>query len=370
MKTVIVYGMNNFIGGIESYLLNIYKHLHDNIRFVFLIENILNPDDFIFKKEIEGYGGEYRFIPEHHHFIEYIRTFKKILRDYKKETDTIYFNINYIAFDIIPIMISISEDYRVITHSHNTMQEPLKKLRYRISAGIRRSLGMAMLKSADVERLAITEPAGEYLYKGKPFKIIPPGIDAESFAYSEETRIKMRTEYGLDDSPVLGFVGRIVAVKNPLFLVDILVETKKKIPRVKLMVVGDGIMKEEMICRARERSVLDDIIFTGVVKNVRDYLQGMDILLAPSLSEGMPMGIIEAQSAGLPCICAKGNIPEAVNVTGEVYFCDLKAGAGEWTMKIQELVERRTDREAMNAAVSQSGVNIVNTSEKILEIIG
>lgn len=369
MKTVIVYGMNNNIGGIESYLLNVYKQLHNQVKFVFLVEDILNPDKFIFKEEIENYGGEYIFIPEHHQLIVYTKTFREILRYYRKETGTIYVNVNYIAFDIIPIMIALSENYRVITHSHNTMQEPLKKWRYRISAGMRRSFGMAKLKKAHVERLAITKLAGNYLYRGKPFQIISPGIEPKKFIYNEKTRKKMRADYGVNHCMVLGFVGRITPVKNPLFLVDVLAEAKKVIPDIKLMIVGDGNMKEEMISRAKILNVSEDMIFTCSVKNVQDYLQSMDVLLAPSFSEGLGLGIIEAQSIGLPCICAKGNVPEDVNVTGKVQFCDLNSGSEEWVRLIQKSHSEHFDKNKMNSMVEKSDFNIENAAKKLLKVI-
>ena len=369
MKTVIVYGMNNSIGGIESYLLNIYKQLRDQIKFVFLIEKKDDSETFIHKDVIEEYGGSFCYIPEHHHLTEYTGVFRNILRQYKEVTDTIYFNINYIALDIIPISIAVSENYRVITHSHNTGIEPIKQIRYRISANLRTLYGMMKLKRLNVERLAITRPAGDYLYKGKEFAVISPGIEAEKFVYEEKKRERVRKQYGFESALVIGFVGRVVAVKNPLFLIEVLAEGKKTFPDMKLMVVGEGVMKKNMIEELEKRGLINDVVFTGAVRNVQDYLQGMDIFLLPSFSEGLGLGAIEAQSIGLPCICAKGNVPGEVNVTGMVEFCDLDSGASHWVEKIREITGRKYSREEMHMKIQEHEYNVRNSASKLLQIL-
>lgn len=370
MKTVFVYGMNNNVGGIESYLLTIYNHIQEQVKFVFLIEKLDSGLVFIHKTEIEKLGGEYIFIPEHHHFVEYTKAFRQVLREYKKYTNLIYFNINYIAFDILPITISYSEHYHVIIHSHNTMLEPINNFWYRISAMIRTAYGMSQLKRLKVERLAITEQAGNYLYKGRPFDIISSGIEVEKFSFNEKTREEMRRKLNLKNTVVLGFVGRIMSVKNPLFLLDILAEIKKSITYVKLLVVGDGRMRDEMKNKVSEYGLNDDVIFTLAVKNVQDYYQAIDVLLAPSFSEGLGLGIIEAQSIGLPCICAKGNIPNAVDVTGTVSFCELRLGSKGWADCIIRVLTKKYDRAEMHKKVEMCQYNINNSIDKLLRVIG
>lgn len=370
MRIVLVYGMNNNIGGIESYLLNIYSHIQKQVKFVFLIEKLDSRSIFIHKTEIEKLGGEYIFIPEHHHLADYIRVFRNILREYKARTNIIYFNINYIAFDILPITLSFSERYHVITHSHNTMLEPINDIRYRFSAIIRTAYGMSKLKRLKVERLAITEQAGNYLYKGKPFKIVSPGVAVEKFSFHEEVREEMRQKLDLKDTIVLGFVGRIMSVKNPLFLLDILMEIRKSLTRVKLLVVGDGIMRDEMQKKVNDYGLSNDVVFTLAVKNVQDYFQAMDILLAPSFSEGLGLSIIEAQSIGLPCICAKGNIPNVVDVTGTVLFCELRLGSKGWADCIMDVLSKKYDRVEMHKKVETCQYNINNSIDKLLRVIG
>lgn len=366
MRTVLVYGLTNVIGGIENYLMLMQKYLYNDLSFVFLVEEV---DKLIYEDAITSNNGKVEYLPDRHKFQEYNEKFHEILKKYKARTNTLYVNISHISFDIIPIKIGQSEGYRVVTHSHGAGQEPIKKLRYRIRHTVLRFVGNIRLKYADVERLAVSKRAGDFLYHGRPYKIVAPGIEVSRFIFNKEKRNEFRARFGLSNNVVLGFVGRIVAVKNPLFLIDILQATKRRIQNVKLLIVGDGDLKEEMMDKASLMGLEKDIVFAGEVTNVQDYYQAMDVLIAPSFSEGMPLGIMEAQSAGVPCICAKGNFPETIDVTGIVHFCSLGDGAEAWSNKVQDIYSMDIDRFAMNETVKKSSLNIENAAKKLLEVL-
>lgn len=366
MRIVLVYGLTNVIGGIENYLMLMQKYLCNDLSFVFLVEEV---DKLIYEDAIANNNGEVEYLPDRHKLKEYSEKFHEILKKYKSRTNILYVNISHISFDIIPILIGKSEGYRVVTHSHGAGQEPIKILRYRIRHAVLRFIGNVRLKYADVERLAVSKRAGDFLYHGRPYTIVAPGIEVSRFVFNKEMRNEVRDRFGLNNDVVLGFVGRIVAVKNPLFLIDILQATKRKIQNAKLLIVGDGTLKEEMMNKASLMGLEKDIVFVGEVNNVQDYYQAMDVLIAPSLSEGMPLGIMEAQSAGVPCICAKGNFPENIDVTGIVHFCSLEDGAEAWSNIVQDIYLMDIDRLDMNETVKKSSLNIKNAAKELLEVL-
>ena len=366
MKTLLVYGLKNVIGGIENYLMMMHKYLHQDLKFVFVVEEA---DEFIYAKQIEENNGEIVFLPERHNFGSYREKLQKILKGYRGVADIFYVNVGHISFDIIPIKMALSEGYKVITHSHSAMQEPIKSIPYRIRQGVLRTVAMIQLRNAKVERLAVSERAGDYLYKGKSYQIVSPGIEVTRYRYDPQVRAEVRERYSLANDFVLGFVGRFVAVKNPLFLLDILYDVKQHIPNTKLFLVGDGALKEEMIDKANRLNLGENMVFVGEVKQTEDYYQAMDVLLAPSLSEGMPLGIMEAQSEGVPCICAKGNFPENIDVTGLVGFCSLESGAEAWSNKAQAIFSMEINRFDMNETVKKSSLNIENAAKKLLEVL-
>ena len=366
MKTVLVYGLTNVVGGIENYLMLMQKYLQSDLQFVFLVEKV---DGFIYEEDIHQNGGLIEFLPDRHQLQEYMKVFHEVLKKYSSATKTLYVNVSHISFDIIPVKIGLSEGYRVVTHSHGAGQEPIKRIRYRIRHSILRAIGNVRLKHSEVERLAVSKRAGDFLYHGKPYKVVSPGIEVSRFLYDQHVRDDIRDDCRLDNAIVLGFVGRLVTVKNPLFLVDILNHLKQVVPRAKLLIIGDGDLKEDMVARADKLGIEQDIVFVGEVGNVQDYYQAMDVLLAPSYSEGMPLNIMEAQSAGVPCICAKGNFPEAIDVTGIVHFCSLDEGPSGWSETITDVIDEKIDRINMNETVSKTIINIENASKELFEVL-
>lgn len=367
MRSVLVYGLTNAIGGIENYLILMQKYLKEDICFVYLVENV---EHFIYENTVRENKGEIEYLPDRHRFQEYQEKLREVLKRYKSKTDILYINVSHISFDIFPIKIGLSEGYRVITHSHGAGQEPIKRLRYRIRHTILRNIGNIRLKNSDVERLAVSKRAGDFLYHGKPYKIISPGIEVDRFKYIEKVRKEIRGRYHIEDEIVMGFVGRLVMVKNPLFLIDVLYNCKQQNIKTKLMIVGDGELRDEIKEKAEREGLLEDVLFVGEVKNVQDYYQAMDVLLAPSFSEGMPLGIMEAQSAGIPCICAKGNFPETIDVTGTVKFCELNLGGKHWAKEVKSICAQVVDRVYQNEVVKKSPLNIENAAQRLLEIIG
>lgn len=367
MKTILICGMKNIVGGCENYLLLMHKYLYKNLKFIFLIEET---DNFIYKDIILKNNGEVVFLPQKRILKQYIEKFRQTLRNYKKETNTVYVNVNTISFDIIPIKIAIAEGYTVVTHSHNApLTRQVKGIYYKTRHLILQNIGLARLKHSKVERLAVSQRAGDFLYRGMPYKIVSPGIEVLKFRFNEQVRNSIRNQYRLQDAVVLGFVGRLAIVKNPLFLIDVLQSTKQRIFNVKLLIVGDGDLMSEIMKKAVKMGLADDVIFSGMVSNVNEYYQAMDVLLAPSFSEGMPLGIIEAQSAGVPCVCAKGNFPETVDVTGIVHFCDLESGGSGWSNVVENILSGTVDRTGMNDTVGKTDFNIENASKKLLDIL-
>ncbi len=369
MKIILVYGLKNMVGGAETFLLSMQHQLLDELKFVYVVEqtsNLNNASGFIHIEQVIKNGGEIIYLPERHNLKDYIKSFKQILIDYKKNTDTLYVNVAHISFDIIPISIALKEGYKVVTHSHNAMQEPINNTFYKMRQKLFHKVAVLKLKHSDVVRLAVSNRAGDYLYGGRQYKIVSPGIDVERFVYDESERNSLRSKLNVIDNEVLGFVGRLVPVKNPLFLIDILGEVKHIIPTAKLLVIGEGDLHDAMKSKIKSKSLEKDVIFTGAVNNVYDYYCAMDTLLLPSLSEGLPFVTIEAQSVGVPCVCAKDNVPNTVDVTGCVRFCSLDSDLKLWAMEVAKVLSLHKDRKEMNRAVQKSDYNIENAAKKLL----
>lgn len=167
-------------------------------------------------------------------------------------------------------------------------------------------------------------------------KVVYNGIDTAKFAYTEDKRSKKRAELGLTDEFVLGSVGRLSPEKNPLFTVDVFKELAEKDPNSKLLMVGSGILKEEVEKKISEYGLKDRFIHLENRSDVNELMCAMDTLVFPSLYEGFPVVLVEAQTSGLPCECSDAITKEVV-VNNNVKFLALEKPVNEWAKELLQI---------------------------------
>ena len=140
---------------------------------------------------------------------------------------------------------------------------------------------------------------------------IPNGINTDFFVPHVYEREKMRNELGIsDDDIVMGFSGRLDPVKNIPFLLDVFLGCVRKDHRFKLVLIGDGEEREGISRFADDHSLQDQIVITGRKPNILNYVRALDMFVLTSFREEMPMGMLEAMSAGVPVVAsAVGEIP-------------------------------------------------------------
>ena len=107
----------------------------------------------------------------------------------------------------------------------------------------------------------------------------------------------VRNELGISDNIVLiGYIVRITAQKDPLNMIRAMKIVAEKAPDVKLLMVGDGDLKEKTIQLAKQLKISDKIIFQPFRTDIPEVLEAIDIYCLPSLWEGFPIGILEAMA--------------------------------------------------------------------------
>lgn len=144
-----------------------------------------------------------------------------------------------------------------------------------------------------------------------PSVVVPLGIDLDRFRHAEPALAH--------DGPVVGNVGRVVAQKGQLDLVEALPRVLEHHPRTRLVIVGDGDLRPALEARARELGVADAVELTGERDDVPALLASFDVFAYPSRFEGLCLAVIEAQAAGVPVVATPvGGIVETVidGVTG------------------------------------------------------
>lgn len=160
--------------------------------------------------------------------------------------------------------------------------------------------------------------------------IMPNAIELDKFRFSNDTRIRIRSELGISDKYVIGCVGRFSFQKNHEFLLQIFRKILDKRPDAILMLVGRGELEENIRNQVNECNMNDSVLFLGVRNDVPDLLNAMDVFVMPSRFEGLGMVYVEAQVNGLPCIASDGPVPKEVNLNGDVAFLPLQETASYW----------------------------------------
>ena len=320
------------LGGIENALRNYYRSLdHTKVQFDFLLTA---SGKCHFEEEIKIYGGRiYRIPPlSKKNPFKYFIGIKNFLKDHPEYN---IWHAHSASKSVIPLFIAKKNGVRnLISHSHTASK--LKGLN-----GILREILKSPLKKTAGHWFACSEEAAKFLYgvnssADSRIRILKNVIDTDRFEYSAEKREKIRKKLGLSDNTILiGTVGRLSAVKNQTFILEILNNLIKDGQDAKVIFVGDGESRKMLENYASSLSLNEYCFFTGGVANVEDYYNAMDVFLLPSFREGLGMAAIEAQATGLRCIVSTG-VPEECNVTGNVEFLPLDKGAEYWGKKISE----------------------------------
>lgn len=215
-------------------------------------------------------------------------------------------------------------------------------------------------------KLAVTEPAARYMYdKLDKVEFIRDGINVKKYSFDKKVRRKLRNEFELADSLVIGNVARFSPVKNHLFLIDVFSEIVNKTPHAKLLLVGEGDLKQDVQKYAFNKGVAEKVQFLGNRKDVEKILQAIDVFVLPSLHEGLGLVNIEAQASGLTCFVSNG-VPKEAKILDSFTFLDLNMGAQKWAEKIQKF--KVCNRQYAGQQVASAGYDINISANKVQEI--
>ena len=337
MIRILQIGMSPYYGGTESFLMNLYRAIdREKIQFDFLnvyIEKIACQD------EIEEFGGKiyYLNMARHNGINSYHKNLKKFFMNNADKFDAVHCNYqSLINIDILKYAKRYGVKVR-IAHAHNAGYGKAPSLLQKILIAKNR----LTLDIYATDYFACSSLAANWMF-GRQATIIHNAIDSDKFVYSAEKRAEIRQKMNLTNEFTVIFVGRLDPQKNPIFLLKIFSEIKKNKPDSKLLIVGDGVLKEQMIDMITELSISEDVALLGSRSDVNDLLQAADAFLLPSLFEGLGIVLIEAQAAGLPTYTSEKVVPYDVKITEQLKFVSLDRTAKEWADIItQNVIEGR-----------------------------
>lgn len=336
-------------GGSETLAMNIYRNIdRSKIQFDFTNHKGIPA---AYDEEIETLGGRIHYLPKFKGFnyFQYVVAWRELFKEHPE-----YQIIHIHNYNIAGIVSKVAKEMGIpvrITHSHSTrLNMPLiKRIVFKCFYG-------SMMRNTS-HFFSCGKNAANFLFGiNHPYTLIPNAIDVEKFKYDDLKRIKIRNELFIsDDNIVYGHVGSFRTPKNHIFLIDIFSEIVKRNNKARLILVGGGDLQDSIRTKVDKLGLKDKVIFAGLQNNVNDWLSAFDFFLMPSLWEGFPVSVVEAQCAGLPCVISDV-IDKDADITGKVSFISLKQPDTIWADKILDI--QSGNRMEMGRIVQDSSFNI------------
>ena len=349
-------------GGAEAMIMNLYRNV-DRTRVQFdFVEH--SQEHAAFDDEILGLGGKIYRCPRYtgKNHLAYIKWWKAFLDKHAGEYRIVHGHIGSTA----SIYLGIAKHYGLFTiaHSHGANGSlSLKTAVYRTISFWTRYIADSFF--------ACSDQAGQDRYglgvvkKVDQYRILNNAIDTQRFAFDLSIRAGIRKLFGYADELVIGHVGRFDVAKNQSFLLDIFSEIDKREPNAKLLLVGDGPLRKQIETKVAALGLSDRVIFTGVRSDVADLMQAMDILVFPSKNEGLPVTLVEAQAAGLPCVISDSIPKDAVITKNLVTTLSLQDSPEKWAEHV--LSRKQEARSDHSEEVKAAGFDIRETAKWLEE---
>ena len=349
------------LGGAETMLMNYYRHVdRERVQFDFVVHtNEEQPYD----REIGELSGKIWHAEKFNGFnyVSYRRWWRAFLQAHP-EYRIVHGHIGSSA--AVYLSVAKKQGRYTIAHSHNTKGLGANMIHHilwdvffypvRYIAdyffGCSREAGLAQFGA----RVAASER----------FEVLANAIDCRRFAFSAEKREKIRQEYGLEGCFVIGHVGRFDAQKNHEKLISVFSKVHEKDNTARLLMLGGGNLQSKIQGKVQELGLKDAVIFAGTHQNTEDYYSAMDAFCFPSLYEGLPVTLVEAQTSGLGCVIPDHISLEADIGAGLLERLSLSDGDEKWAFALLEMRggERRTDAPAYTA---KAGYDIAEAAKKL-----
>ena len=337
-------------GGAEAMIMNYMRNINrDKIRFDFLTNRDYRG---AYEDEIESLGGKvYHMCPMYPgKFRRYKREIRLFLQEHP-EYKIIHSNLEERSYFPLKVAKKLGVPVR-ISHSHN------RPLGFDLKLLVRYYFRF-MLRFYNTHMFACGIEAGDWLYGKKnrnKVVIMNNAIDVRRYIYNRDKAIDMKKKLGVEGKTVIGNVGRFFNQKNHKFLIDIFEQIHRINPNTALLLVGGGeqddALKNQIRQKVENLGLSDSVHFLGVRSDVEDVLQAFDLFLLPSLFEGFPVTMVEAQASGLPCVISD-KVPIQCDITGNVRVVELDEEPMDWAEKCLEFVnsfERKDNFEVISKA--------------------
>ena len=364
MVRILVFGMTENPGGVESFLVTYYRNIdRSKVQFDFLCNSY---EKVAYEDELIAMGGRtYHFTSRRESPSKFRKELTAFFEAHASEYAAIWVNVCSLAnIDYLKFAKRYGISKRII-HSHNSQNMD------GFIRGTLHALNKRVLHNYATDFWACSEDAVKWFYPeslASKAVVIHNAIDVSRMAFDPSGRSRVRTELGIDDDCYLvGNVGRLHFQKNQSFALDVFKEFLELNPDSKLVLVGQGEDEQMLKNKVSESGIGDNVIFTGVRGDVPALLSSFDAYLFPSLFEGLSIAALEAEANGLPVLASSDVISEETKVIDNFTFFSLEKTAKEWALKLNEIKDTytRIPYEEVLPAFRQIGYEIKDEAVKL-----
>lgn len=322
--------------------------------------------------DLEGHGCKFHSIPLGTNplaLIRFAKRFRQLLREGRY--DAVHCH-GLLLIGFILFLARMESTPVRIAHGHSTDRKtgPAASAANRLGLALNRIL----TRLFSTHGVACSAEAGVALFgrcwRGNAkYKLIHCGIDLTSFRIDCGSD-SIRSSLGIPPGAmVIGHVGSFSVAKNHRFLTEVAAQTFRQSERTVLLLVGDGILRPSIEETCRALGITERVIFVGLSSCVPELMRcAMDVFVMPSLHEGLPLVLLEAQAAGLPCLVSDVVSREAMVSDGTIEFLPLSSGASTWADATLSLLNKTARPTDLAARMADTDYNVVVSARHIEEL--
>lgn len=365
MKKILVFGITDLPGGVESVIMNYYRNIDRNkYQFDFLC----NTEKVAYEDEIKLLGGTiYKITARSKDIKKYQKDMKELFEKHSKEYSTIWVNICSLAnIDYLKYAKKYGIKHRII-HCHNSqnMDSFLRGLLHR--------LNKLFITKYATDFWSCSDDASKWFFSKKimqsdRYVLLKNAIDLEKFRFDEKVRKEYRQKLDLEECFVIGHIGRFHFQKNHEFLIKVFYELQKKNEKSKLILIGIGEDLDKIKEKVKELKLEGKVLFLGSRNDVNCLFNAMDLFLFPSLFEGLPVALLEAQANGLPIVTSEEGVPKEAKIVENFEYISLKESPTYWAEKILEIDSKNNSEENIKK-LKKAGFDITIEKQRVEDFI-
>lgn len=331
-------------GGMENFVMNVYENINKDIFHFDFAENVVKENGY--DERIKELGGKVFVLPRlTKHPIKNLRMLGELVK--REQYDIV---VRHTSNALIAPQLWAAKKAGAITvcHSHSTT-DPMKLIHY---------IGKFFLRFWADKCIACSLDAGKWMYGSRKFTVLKNGIDISKFSFDEKKKSDIYEEFNLYGKHVYGHIGNYLEVKNHTFLLDVFNELLKIDENAVLFCLGEGNLRPDIEKKISALGLESKVYLTGMRKDADKFMSAFDVLIFPSIFEGLPLTLIEAQISGLKILMSDTITDDVIVTDGLVHKESLNNSALMWAKAAYEYKQHNNNRECQIDNIRKCGYDL------------